>query len=339
MKKRIMAAVLTGMMVFAVGCGSSNAGKITVGQYKGLEVTSVTEDDVQAEIKAVLDDYATLELVDRAAQEGDTVNINYVGTQDGVAFEGGTDDSEEGTNLELGSNAFIDGFEDGLIGAVAGEVRELNLTFPDPYQNNPDLAGQAVVFTVTVNTVKETIVPELTDEFVSEYIGGYTTAQEYVDSIRETLNTNTYRQQILESLMDSSTVEEYDENAVKTEKENMVNSYKSYAEMYASYLGLDTDTALYYFFGFENTEALETYAGEYAYELEKQDMIMDAIAKEEGIEITDEIYEEKAAALATQYGYETIEAMETDNTVELIKEIILSELVMNYLIEQAVIVE
>lgn len=336
MKKKFMAALLAGVMVLAVGCGS--AGKVTVGEYKGLEVTSVTEDAVQAEIDSMLQSYATLEVVDRAAEDGDTVNINYVGKKDGVAFDGGTDDSEEGTDLTLGSNTFIDGFEDGLIGALAGEIIDLNLTFPENYSNT-ELAGQAVVFTVTVNEVKETVVPELTDAFVAKNLGDYTTVQEYTDALRTSMNESTYRQQILESIMDSSTVEKYDEKAVETEKQNMIASYQSYAEMYASYLGIDAQTALYYFFGFETTEALESYAGEYAYELEKQDMVLAKIAELENITVSDEVYAEKAAEFAAQYGYESVEAMEEDNTKELLLEIITSEVVMEYLVKQAVVVE
>ena len=144
-------------------------GSITLGEYKGIPVTvtepTVTDEEVDAQIQQLLNSSAEYLEVDREAQLGDQVNIDYKGMKDGVAFDGGT---AEGYDLVLGSNSFIDGFESGLVGAKKGEEVTLNLTFPDPYQNNPDLAGQAVVFEVKVNNVKEKTVPELTDDFVAK---------------------------------------------------------------------------------------------------------------------------------------------------------------------------
>ena len=124
MKKKLMAVLLVAMMVLA-GCATK--GKVTIGEYKGLALTSVSQEEVDAELDAMLQSYAELVEVDRAAKEGDTVNINFVGLLNGEPFEGGTDESEAGYDLVLGSNSFIDGFEDGLIGAVKGEKRDLNL--------------------------------------------------------------------------------------------------------------------------------------------------------------------------------------------------------------------
>ena len=142
---------------------------VKLGEYKGIAVTvteaSVTDEEVENQIQQVLNSKAEYREVDRAAQTGDQVNIDYKGLLDGEAFEGGT---AEGYDLTLGSGSFIDGFEDGLVGAVKGDQKDLNLTFPDPYPNNPDLAGKEVVFEVTVNAVKERSIPELTDEFVKK---------------------------------------------------------------------------------------------------------------------------------------------------------------------------
>ena len=134
----------------------TDKGEVTkLGQYKGIEVTkedtTVTDAELDQRIASILQANPEItEITDRPAQEGDTVNIDYVGMKDGVAFDGGT---AEGYDLELGSGAFIDGFEDGLIGANVGEERSLNLTFPEDY-GNADLAGQAVVFYVTVNKIE-----------------------------------------------------------------------------------------------------------------------------------------------------------------------------------------
>ena len=124
---------------------------VTLGEYKGITVEKtiepVTDEDVEQEIQSALESYP-VEVTNRSVQEGDTVNIDYVGRIDGEEFEGGSD---EGALLKIGSGQFIEGFEDGLIGASKGETRVLDLTFPQNYTE--DLAGKAVEFTVTVNTI------------------------------------------------------------------------------------------------------------------------------------------------------------------------------------------
>ncbi len=135
----------------------ADLGEITVlGEYKGLEVTrmstDVSDEELEERIQSILDanpEYVAV--TDRAAKDGDILDIDYEGKKDGVAFDGGT---AQGYKLELGSDTFIDGFEDGLIGAKAGEKRSLNLTFPEQY-GSQELAGQAVVFDVTVNGIEE----------------------------------------------------------------------------------------------------------------------------------------------------------------------------------------
>ena len=336
MKKKIMAALLTGAMVLAVGCGSKT-GNVTLGEYKGLTVTSISQETFDSEINALLESYTELVEVDRPAQDGDTVNINFVGTLDGVEFEGGTDSSEAGTDLELGSNMFIDGFEEGLIGAKAGEEKVLNLTFPEDYYE--DMAGKDVVFTVTVNRVQETVVPELTDEFVVENIGTYTTAEEFVSEYRENLNKNSYYTQITQLLLNSCEVTEYPEDEVQEQKDTMMAYYLSYAEYYASLTGLDTDTALYYVSGLASTEELETASEEYAYQMVKNLMIMREIASIEGIEVTEEEYNKRALEYAVSYGYEDIATLETDYGKEELEKTVLMDVVMDYLVEQAVVVD
>ena len=136
---------------------------ITLADYQNMKVSA---------FKPVVDDAAITEyidrellvgrIMDRAVEEGDVTDIDFVGKKDGVAFDGGT---ASGYKLTIGSGGFIEGFEDGLIGVMPGETVDLNLTFPDPYQKNPDLAGQEVVFTVTVNGIEgsakyETVTPE-----------------------------------------------------------------------------------------------------------------------------------------------------------------------------------
>lgn len=335
MKKRILAAVFAGLMVICMAAGCAKP-KVTLGQYKGLELTDVSDAELEAQMTEILEAYAGLVEVDRAAVEGDTVNIDYVGTLDGVAFDGGT---AEGYDLELGSGSFIDGFEDGLIGATKGQTLDLNLTFPETYSNNPDLAGQAVVFTVTVNLVQETQVPEWNDEFAAENFADIaTTGEELKQVLLEEMRQDTFYTQITESIMESCTVEKLPTDEIAERALNIVQQYTSYAQTYASLYGMDVETILYYFMGFESTDALQEYAQEYATELVKNEYILKEIAKVEGITVSDELYEEQLAIYAADYGYDDVEEFEELNGKDTIELSILAELVMEFMIDEATIV-
>ncbi len=166
MKKRARFALLAAVLLSALllsSCGSFNyktedlSRYVTLGAYKNLALEvkmpeKVDDEAVETELKKLLESSATTKLAedDYAAKDGDTVNIDYAGKIDGEAFDGGT---AEGQDLVLGSDSYIDGFEDGLIGKKKGDTATLNLTFPDPYTSNTDLSGKAVVFEVTVNSV------------------------------------------------------------------------------------------------------------------------------------------------------------------------------------------
>lgn len=200
-KKLIMALLALSIAVMAAGCGDKKSDKskdddkktetsaedtavdtnskgkvvavdvddiskyVKLGDYKNLEVTEtkteITDADVEDYISQQLTYKAEEITEDRPVQENDTVNIDYTGYLDGEAFDGG---SATDSDLLIGSNSFIDGFESGLIGKSKGEEVTLDLTFPDPYSNNPDLAGKPVQFKVKINAIKAA--PELTDEWV-----------------------------------------------------------------------------------------------------------------------------------------------------------------------------
>lgn len=158
------ASILTGCSGSADG--NVNLGTVTLSEYKGvtvnIEAPEVTDEEVDTKVETILAQNPNEVEVDRAAKEGDIVNIDFKGTKDGEAFEGG---SAEDQDLELGSGKMIEGFESGLIGAKKGETKTLNLTFPEDYREE-SLAGQPVVFEVTVNSVKEEQEAELNDDFV-----------------------------------------------------------------------------------------------------------------------------------------------------------------------------
>lgn len=359
MKKEIKIGILasvTAAMMFA-GCGTKEEkGEVptptvevtmapteeaepivTLGQYKGLTLYEVDSSVIAEELHTMMTEYAELVVVDRAAKEGDTVNINYVGKIDGVAFEGGTDDSEAGTDLALGSGQFIDGFEEGLVGAVAGEVRDLNLTFPEDY-GKTELAGQKAVFTVTVNEVKESVVPELTDEFAKEHLT-HDTVAEYVTALYAVRNEESFYNQISEHLMDSCVVENYPAEVIAAEKQSMIDYYTSYAEYMGSMFGMDAESTLLMMFGFESMEMFDQYCEEYAYNVVKNMLVLTEIALVEKLELTEEEYQKRAALYASSYEYEDVTSFETDYGKEAVYEAVMMDFVMDYIISQSTIVE
>ena len=178
MKKRVI-AVLTAVLMTAslAGCGSGKLSNdyVTVNKYKGLEVTEVakkevSDDSVEQEVQSRLEAAATeQDVTDRAAQSGDWVNIDYTGTLDGVAFDGGT---ATGYDLELASGSFIgasgdyQGFEDQIVGHNTGEEFDITVQFPENYQSS-DLAGKPANFHIVLNKIYQKVTPELTDVWVA----------------------------------------------------------------------------------------------------------------------------------------------------------------------------
>ncbi len=275
-------------------------GTVKLGKYVGIEITthevSVTDEEVESYIQSLLENSQSLVEVDRPAAEGDVVNIDYVGKKDGVAFDGGT---AQGQNLELGSHSFIDGFEEGLIGATKGEQRTLNLTFPAEYHSE-ELAGQAVTFDVTVNSVQEKSQPELTDEWVATTTNN---AQTTVDAYRAEIKSQLLAQKeknernqeltaALDAVMNSSTFEVSEEAKTyeaAVQKERMNKQLSQYGLTLESYLQMTSMTQESY-----DQQMLE--AGE---NVAKVKLMVDEIANKEKLKLDDAAYK----ALEDSYGY------------------------------------
>lgn len=206
---------------------------VTIGQYKGLSldksVEAVTDDMVDGRIKEELQNKAE-EVTEGSVQNGDVVTINYVGTKDGVAFDGGTANNYE---LTIGSGTFIDGFEDGIIGMKKGQTKDLDLTFPEEYSSE-ELAGQEVVFKVTLQSFKRA--PELTDDWAAKNTD-CKTAEEYRKEIRTTLDDeaktsaqNTLRETAWNTVLSASEVKEYPQDDLDTAKTEFKTLYENYAK-------------------------------------------------------------------------------------------------------------
>lgn len=312
--------------------GSKSSSTVKLGEYKGITYTplslEVTDEDVENEIQAMLDAYPTMNSVDRAAAEGDTVNIDYVGKMDDVAFDGGT---AYGTDLELGSGMFIDGFEDGLVGASKGDKVTLNLTFPDPYTNNPDLAGQEVVFEVTVNDVKESVPAELNTDFVTSYTE-YTSVDEFREGTRKQLEE--YAANAAESQKQYDVFTKVMENAEITVTDEDVQAY--YQELYDTYeeqaeaFGIDLETMVGYY-GMD-LESFKAQLMTQAEEATKQNAVVREIASKEGITAEDADRE----AMAESFGYEDVDALIEDGGEDMVESYILMEKVLDFLVANAV---
>ena len=345
-KQRISAVLLTGVLALGMtGCGGNSKAKayqkyVTLGDYKGIEYTKevqeVTEDSVDSEVNQLLQQHMEQKEVDRAIESGDVVNIDYVGKQDGVEFEGG---SAEGYDLEIGSHSFIDGFEDGLIGHKKGEDVTLELTFPDPYPNNTDLSGKLVTFDVKINTVSEQKLPELTDAFVKENTE-YDTIDAYKEGIRtnqaeENENSAEYeaKNYVFNKVMDNCTVSGYDEEEAKQEVDRTFNQFKKMAESYASY-GYTYEQVLQYN-GFTTEDELKEGLTESVGEYLKQKMVIYCLADKEGIKVTDKEVEEELKNYMQSYGYETEQEVYDILGEDYFTMSLLSEKVMDFIMENA----
>ena len=284
---------------------------ITLADYQNMKVSV---------FKPVVDDAAITEyidrellvgrIMDRAVEEGDVTDIDFVGKKDGVAFDGGT---ASGYKLTIGSGGFIEGFEDGLIGVMPGETVDLNLTFPDPYQNNPDLAGQEVVFTVTVNGIEgsakyETVTPEELEMLGLPYKSKEEVweagRQAAEDNAEETFVANA-KSMIVQKLVGESTMKSVPEYLVEEE----VQSYNLYMESVAAMYGMDLDSFVTAASGLTREE-YDSQAQEMCTEIVKQYLVMEAVARAEGIELTDEMVYAKADEEAAKAEYGSISGEE-----------------------------
>ena len=308
---------------------------VTLGDYKGVTVEktiqSVTDEDVQNEIDNALANYPVE--VDQAAKEGDTVNIDYVGKIDGEEFDGGSD---QGADLKLGSGKFIDGFEDGLIGARKGETRTLNLTFPEDYTQ--DLAGKAVEFTVTVNAVKEPP-SEPTDQWVADNIEGYDNIADYKAGIRseqEESNEQTAENQVRYAawtqVIDNCTINEYPETLVEVGKK----LYEQQVETYAKYAGMELDA--YIESSGLTQEEYQSNMEEYGKNVAAQALVCQAICDKEGFAIGDDDYQKALQDMLTEYGCTEDELIQTYGQDNVEQSIMLNR-VSNLILENANVTE
>ena len=316
MKKKlaVLAAGICALSLFLTGCsGEISNDYVTTTKYKGVEIDkvdadTVSDNDVEAQINSVLQSKSTTtEVTDRAAQTGDTVTIDYEGKKDGVAFDSGTATDAQ---LTLGSGQFIDGFEDGVVGHNIGDTFDLNLTFPENY-GNEDLAGQAVVFTVTLKGISQTDVPELTDEFVQSVSDTSKTVEEYKKEIKKSLKKtskenqqNTIKENAWKAVLENTTVNKYPKKDLK----NMISSIKTQYKNMASYYNLDFADFLKQYMNMDE-ETFNSKATQAAKDQVKANLAADLIIEKAKIDVSDKTLEKKYKEYAKAYGYEDVDAL------------------------------
>lgn len=320
-KKTILLTLLLCGALALVSCGkkdesvndmvSYTSGEVILGQYKELTYTpvstEVTEEEIQAEIKTeVLEEFVEkVEITDRPIQKGDFANINFEGFLDEVAFENG---KGENFDLEIGSDRFIAGFEDGLIGAVVNQELDLNLTFPDGY-DDADLAGKDVVFKVKVNSIIEKKYPELTDKMVKDKTD-YKTIEEYKKALEEKISTqkisdadNRKRNEVMLKAIENATFK----NDLTKEIEEAIEVEKSYWENVAqTYYQLDAKTFFKQAQGFDETE-YEEYMKTLAENSVKQEKILNAIIEAESITLSEDEYKQGLETYTLQGNFSSTE--------------------------------
>lgn len=318
---------------------------ITLGQYKGIEITgydaTVTDADVEAKIASTLLGKATVSeeaaAADYVAKNGDKLNIDYTGYLGDEAFENG---AATDTDIQIGNNNFIDGFGDGLIGHKTGEEFDMPVTFPTDY-SNADLAGKDVIFKIKINAIYEATVPELTDAYAKELNEDVANVGEYKAAIRKSLEEEAASTKVTNdenaiwsTALANATVSEYPQdqvdyyqNMITSQFETLAQNYSMELSDYVSVLGVSMD---------EFNKKMEENAKSYVKEL----MFMQSIEKAENLTVSDEEYQAglktylESVSLADEAAL--IEALGQTAPIQL-KQSLLYEKVMDFLVENAVI--
>lgn len=277
---------------------------ITLADYKNMQVSAFRPAVDDETIRKYIDSELLVGMItDRAVEKGDVTDIDFEGKRDGVAFAGGT---ASGYKLVIGSGSFIPGFEDGLVGVMPGETLDLNLTFPEGYKNNPDLAGQEVVFTVTVNGIEgsaeyETVTPEELERLGLPYKTKeevWEAGKKEVEKNAEETFTANAKSAVVQKLVAESTAQSIPEYLV----EEQVQDYNLYMESVAAIYGMDLEAFVSAASGLTQEE-YDSQTRAMCTEIVKQYLVMEAVARAEKIEVTDEMIHSKADEEAAEYRY------------------------------------
>ena len=276
--------------------------EVKLGKYKGVEIEKleapkVSEEDIEKELKRQQDANAKIvDVTDRPVQNGDMIKLDFAGTVDGEAFEGG---KAENYDLTIGSGSFSPGFEDQLVGMNIGEEKDVNVTFPEDY-GQKDLAGKAAVFACKVNAIKEKKLPELNDEFADE-VSEFSTLDEYKKDIEKNLLVRAEEQykQTKENAAVAAAVADADieipDAMLETQAESLVNEFAQNLQMQ----GMNIDMYLQYT-GLQKDQLVEQFKPQAKTRIQNS-LVLEAVAKAENIEASDEDLAAEYEKMAAQY--------------------------------------
>ncbi|WP_455716045.1 trigger factor [Anaerosporobacter sp.] len=275
--------------------GVTATSAIDLADYKNITVplseVEYSDESVENDIQTQLESNKTLDKETTAAiADGDEVNIDYVGTVDGVEFEGGNTQGN-GSDLTIGSGDYIDDFEDQLIGHKAGDEVTVEVTFPEEYSQNPDLAGKDAVFQVTVNGIY--VVPELTDEYVKENFSNYaSTADEYRKYIKDKNYNTNLDKWINDYLVKETTVNSYPEDyTAQVAATNKSLDYAYFEQMQTYLASYSSDYSFEKFIGMSEAK-YDKQLKATAKENTKEDLIYQAILETEGVTVSLDDYKQ-----------------------------------------------
>ena len=296
--------------------------EVKLGKYKGVKVeateVTVTDEEVDAKIEKERENNArTIEVTDRPVKDGDMTVLDFEGFVDGVAFDGG---KGENYPLTIGSGAFIPGFEEQLVGAEIGKEVEVNVTFPEDYQAE-ELKGKAAVFKCTIKEIKEKELPALDDEFASE-VSEFDTLEEYKKDVKETLTIEKEKaaREAKEAAVIDAIIADSDmdipEAMVTTKQKQMIDEFAQRMQMQ----GLSMEQ--YFQFTGATLDKMMEQVKPQAETRIKSRLVLEAVAAKEGIEATEEDYEEEIKTMAEVYQMEPdkIKEMLPEKSVKGIKE-------------------
>lgn len=294
--------------------------EVKLGKYKELKVkkdkVEVTKEEIEHEVEHILDRFAELVSKDGAVEEGDTVIIDFKGFKDNEEFEGG---SAEGYSLEIGSHSFIPGFEEGVVGMKKEESKDIKLTFPEDYMAK-DLAGKEVVFNVTVHDIKKRVIPDLDEEFFKDLdMEGVTNKEELNKVVEEEIKTqkehdaeNKFVEDLLAKASSNMTIE-IPEEIIDAETDKMYKDFVKKLEMQG------VNEELYYTYaGVKKEDIMKDIKKEAETRL-KYRYLLEAIIKEEKIEIKDKDIDKEIAKIAKNYNVTEEEIMKEFGSKEVLK--------------------
>lgn len=284
--------------------------EVTLGQYKGLEVEKekieVTEEEIESELKSIQQKNARLvEITDRAAEDGNVAKISYLGTVDGVAFEGGQSDNHD---LTLGSHAFIEGFEEQIVGHNVGDKFDVNVTFPDAY-HAPELSGKDAVFAVELKGLSKRELPELNDEF-AEDVSEFSTLDEYKTSIQDKLTKEKEEKakQIQSDKLLDAAIANCTMDVPQVMYDNKINQMMREFEENVSRQGLTLD--IYCKYMGTTKEDLKENFRETSEKSVRARLMLEKVAKEEGLTISEEDLKQEIGKFGESYGIDAEKMIE-----------------------------